>query len=92
MILKDTGQSFTVYISDSETHKWAMKGWPCSFLAGKRLRATFDRNGLSDMAIEGGTGDQDCPADEFNACIVDHLKSKLPVTHPCYFVAVGQFL
>ncbi len=84
--------SVKVWISARETSAWAWrpgKRWPCSFLAGSRLFAEFDRNGLVDMQIDSGRGDQDCPADEFNALTSDFLRDKLPKTHPAYPVAVG---
>ena len=81
-----------IWLSANDTHAWAHKAgavWPCSELAGKRLFAEFDTNGLLDMAVNGRTSD--IPADEFNAITSDHLAEKLPVDHPCHFVAVGQF-
>ena len=71
-----------VWISARETQEWAHKSgasWPCSFLSGKRLFAEFERNGdLVDLAINGGKGDQDCPADEFNAIMEDMLGTTRP--------------
>lgn len=72
----DTGTGFKVWISARETYNWAHKpdaAWPCSFLSDRRLFAEFDSNGLCDLAIDGGRGDQDCPADEFNALLADFL-------------------
>ena len=48
---------------------------------GKRLFVEFDRGGLVDLAINGRMGD--CPADELNAIVSDHLRGKLPAGHPC---------
>lgn len=84
--------SLSVWISARETRDWARKTgahWPCSQLAGKRLFAAFDRNGLCDLTINGRSGD--CDSTEFNAITSDFLASKLPKDHPCYLVCVGQF-
>jgi hypothetical protein len=50
-------------------------------LTDRRLVAVFDSNGLADLAIDGGHGDQDCPADELSACCADHLSRRLPADH-----------
>ena len=89
--VKITDNAIKLWISANDTHNWARR-WPCSFLAGKRLFAEFDSHGLVDMDINGGRGDQDCPADEFNAITSDALQDKVPKDHPVYLVNVGQFL
>lgn len=92
MRLQQHSGGFTVKISARETTDWARKpgaAWPCSELSGKRLLACFDSNGLNDFALNGRSAD--CPADEFNACLVDHLSGKLSKDNPAWFVAVGQF-
>jgi len=82
--------SVAVWLSASETYDWGAS-WPCSGFRGKRLFAAFDRNGLEDYTVDGREG-VDVDADGFSACIADHLKRKLPTSHPAYDVAVGQFL
>ena len=67
-----------VQLSASDTFQWAHRrigqGWPCSFLAGQTVEAEFNSYGeLLALAINGGRGDQDCPGDEFTACIQDCL-------------------
>ena len=66
---------YSIRLSARETNWWAYRPhalWPCSFLAGRRLFAEFAANGdLVDMNIDGGCGDQDCPADEFTAIVAD---------------------
>jgi len=82
----------TVWLSARETYAWAHRrgaSWPCSFLAGRRVVAQFDADGLWDLDIDGGRGDQDCPSDELSACIADYLADRLPKDHPCYDVVVG---
>jgi len=88
--------AFTLWVSASDTERWAIghfgQGrWPCSELAGSRFCVTFDTNGLCDFTLSG-LRDKDVDQNELNACISDFLKDKLPTDHPCYFVAVGQFL
>lgn len=90
----DQGNGFSLWLSANDTYNWANKRnawWPCSFLSGKRLVVQFDRNGLLDLTINGGKGDQDCPADELSAIVVSFVKNKINQDHPCHFVAVGQF-
>jgi hypothetical protein len=40
--------------------------------------AQFDSNGLCDLAIDGGHGDQDCPSDELMAIVADLWPAKYP--------------
>lgn len=94
MRFQDSGSGFALWLSARETYAWAHRtgsSWPCSFLEGRRLFVGFDRNGLCDLTIDGGRGDQDCPGDELSAIVADHAKRKLGKDHPCYFVAIGQF-
>jgi len=91
---QDGGSAITVWLSATDTSEWARQ-WPCSELAGRRIRADFDTNGLLDYTIDGRsrTGARMwTPVDEFNAVIADSLRGKLPEDHPCYFVVVGQFV
>lgn len=84
--------SVAIWLSANDTYQWAHRpgsSWPCSQLSGHRVFAAFDSNGLYDMAIDGKS--RDCDASEFNACLSDHLRRKLPPSHPAYFVAIGQF-
>jgi hypothetical protein len=76
MKLTSDGNGTILHLSACDTEEWATRpgsAWPCSVLRGRRLRAEWDRHGdLIDMAIDGGRGDQDCPADELNAIAEDH--------------------
>jgi len=82
--------------SASDTYEWAhrpFKRWPCSALSGHRFVATFDRNGLCDLTIDGRhNGGPEVMADELSAICADLLREKLPEDHPAWSVAVGQFL
>lgn len=85
----------SLWLSSSETASWARRpgaAWPCSYLAGRRLFAQFDRNGLCDLSIDGGRGGQDVPGDELSAICADHLAAVVPVDHAVEFVAVRQHL
>ena len=93
MRITHDGNSVRLWLSANDTYGWAHKpgaSWPCSFLAGKRLRADFDSNGLVDYAVNGRYA-EGMAADEFNAITSDFMRDRLPKEHPCYFVAVGQF-
>ena len=86
-----------LWISARETEEWAAgratfgEGrWPCSDLSGHRVFAQFDSNGLVDLAIDGKDS-VDIDANEFNALTSSALKEKVPLDHPCRFVAVDQF-
>ena len=90
-----TPWGISLWLSANETDNWAHRprnSWPCSQLAGRRVFAQFDRNGLCDLAIDGGRGEQDCDANELSALCADHLVGRVPVDHPCFAVAVRQFL
>jgi hypothetical protein len=83
-----------IWLSPNETQAWAHRpgaAWPCSFLSNRRLYAEFDSNGLCDLLINSGRGDQDCPNDEFSAIVSDHLLGVLPKDHLLYFIIIGQF-
>lgn len=76
-----------LWLSADDTYDWAHKTgaiWPCSKLAGKRLFAEFDANGLVDYRVNGRDG-IDIPSDEFNAITSDFLRVKLPEDHPLLF-------
>ena len=92
MRVKIFDNQVNLWLSTDDTYSWAHRSgnsWPCSELAGKRLFAAFDRNGLCDISINGR--DQDCDSHEFNAITSDFLETKLDKAHSCYFVTVGQF-
>lgn len=94
MLLNDYGFSLRVRLSARDTEDWATypgRAWPCSTLRGKRISATFDTNGLCDLSIDGKDAPDDIDGDELSAIIADHLDGAIPVDHPIYFVAVGQF-
>ncbi len=86
----------TLWASASHTYEWAhrpFKRWPCSALSGHRFVATFDRNGLCDLTIDGRhNGGPEVMADELSAICADLLREKLPEDHPAWSVAVDQFL
>lgn len=87
-----TPHSVTLWLSAADTSEWARRpgsAWPCSQLAGTRIFAQFDRNGLVDFLIDGRAGD--CDVNEFNAITSDLLAAKIPDGHPCRFVVVDQF-
>ena len=83
-----------LWLSARDTYDWAHRSgssWPCSQLSDRRVFAAFDTNGLCDLSIDGGKGEQDIDATEFNAIVSDHLAKRLPKDHPSWFVVVGQF-
>lgn len=97
MRLQDNGTSIAVWISANDTREWANRPsdmWPCSTLAGKRLFAAFDSNGLYDVRVDGDWDDYPDEVDghEFNAIVCDMLRDRLSPEHPCYYVCVGQFV
>ena len=70
MRVQRNGDYTTVWASADDTYRWAHRegaAWPCSTLADRRLRAEFQRGDLVDLDFNGGRGDQDCDAHEFNA-------------------------
>ncbi len=92
MKLIDHGNAVILKLSARDTQQWASRpnaAWPCSTLAGKRVLAAFDRNGLYELAIDGR--DDDCDAHELSAICADHIKRKIGKDHDVYFVTVGQF-
>lgn len=84
-IIKTPDSSLKVWLTANDTYNWATRpgeSWLCSFLRSRRVFAEFDGNGdLINLAIDGGRGDQDCPGDEFSACLSDHIASRYP-NHP----------
>jgi hypothetical protein len=86
----------TLSASADDTFQWAhrpLRRWPCSALSGHRFVATFDRNGLCDLTLDGRhDGGPEVMADELSAICADLLRERLPQDHPAWPVAVGQFL
>lgn len=88
-----------LWLSANDTARWATRAgqsWPCSELAGHRVYAAFDRNGLYDMTIDGR--DRDVDNTEFSAIMADFARPRLEKwskrrghEHPAYFVVCGQF-
>ncbi len=66
-----------LWLSARDTYDWAHRSgnsWPCSQLSGRRLFAAFAPNeDLVELSIDGGRGNQDCDATEFNAITDDFL-------------------
>lgn len=92
MRLKIFETGFNLWLSARDTYDWATRpncSWPCSQLEDKRVFVQFDRNGLCDFTVDGKSAD--CDGNELSAIVADHVRAKLPESHPCYFVAVGQF-
>lgn len=86
----DSGNGFSLTLDSDATERFARR-WPCSFLRGRALTVEFDSNGLLDLSIDGGAGDQDCPGNELSAIVADYAERLLSRDHRCWFVAVGQF-
>lgn len=89
-----TATQVVVWISARETYDWAHRAdaaWPCSRLSNKRLCATFDNHGLSELTVDGRSPSDDLDGTELSAICADHLARALPKDHPAYFVAVEQF-
>ena len=71
-----TTKTTKLWLTAQDTYTWANRPgalWPCSTLAGKTLYAEFDGPDLVAMSVDDGHGDQDIPADEFNAITSDFL-------------------
>lgn len=91
-------QSVVLWASQDDTSMWASQGksWPVSTLAGRRLRAEFDRGGLVDLQVDGAEDDSsmtdqgDVDGNEFSALCADLLSEHLPTDHPAYEIAVAQ--
>ena len=71
-----------IWLSENDTYRFAIGSygtgrWPCSVLSGRRLFVEFASNGdLIDLALDGGRGAQDCPANELSACIAANLTKR----------------
>ena len=90
-----TPTGFKLWLSAQDTFQWASRlnsRWPCSVIADRRLFVEFDSNGLMECAVvNGGRGDQNVPADELNAIVYDHVRTRLSQDNPAWEVAVNQF-
>ena len=88
----------------AQLYAWANRTgarWPCADLPMfDQVVAAFDRNGLCDLECHDHSAERvttfedeshDVGADEFNAWSSDVLRDVLPLDHPVYYVAVGQF-
>ena len=94
MRTKITDTHVQIWLNKREVSDWCNR-WPCSGFAGKSIWAEFDANGLIDVTFNSrytNTMFDNVDGTGFSCCIADHLKEVLPVTHPAYFVTVGQFL
>lgn len=83
----------TLWASKRATANWANKPgaiWPCSTLAGRRLKVEFDRNGICDMSLNGRYADSGAPVDasELNAFVWDMVSDVLPEEHPARDVLI----
>ena len=86
MRVQITTSGVNCWLSARDTCDWATRpraSWPCSTLRDRRVFAAFDSNGLCDLSIDGGRGDQDCDGHEFNAIVADLVGPKVPADHPC---------
>jgi hypothetical protein len=94
--IKINQNTVVLEVTKNETVNWATeKNWICSKIAGHDLKAVFDQNGVYELAIDGNVigGDElHIDEQEFNSFACDHLHDRIPLNHPCYFVAVGQFI
>jgi hypothetical protein len=73
---------YTIWLSADDTERWAGERWPCSELAGNRLVACVDANGLCDLAVNGQDADPDNT--ELEAMVSDHLPKPLRHLWPTY--------
>jgi hypothetical protein len=83
---------YTMRLSARDTERWARRpgaAWPCSTLAGRRVLVIVDRNGLCDIAIDGGRGDQECDGTELDAIVGDYLPENLRRYWPTWAAGVA---
>ena len=76
---------YQLSLSENETYDWANKpngAWPCSMLAGKRLRVSVDLNGLFDVAVNGKFADVDNT--ELQAIVSDFIPDNCKHLWPCW--------
>jgi hypothetical protein len=77
MRIQGCGNGYTIWLSAQDTEDWARRpgaSWPCSTLAGHRLRIEVDSNGLCNLSVDGRYGDVD--GHELDACVADHLPAE----------------
>lgn len=73
---------YMLWLSKNDTYNWANKPgkcWPCSTVSNKALRIFTDRNGLTELAINGRVDyDDSSPIDdtELSAIVSDLLPPK----------------
>mgnify|MGYP005829034167 CR=1 FL=1 len=95
MRLQQSQHGFTLWASARDTYDWAHKSgaaWPCSTLAGHRLVAAFDSNGLYDFTLDGrGAAWGSIDGQELSALVCDLAGPKLGRDNAAWDVAVGQF-
>lgn len=89
-----TDDSVTITAERAHLYSWATRPgayWPLSTLRHlDRVLAAFDRDGLVELIADGDA--EDLSSDEFNAWSSDVLRdAALPLDHPVYPIAVGQF-
>ena len=87
MRTKDTGDGYTMWLSARDTYDWAHKTgavWPCSQLSDRRVVVCVDDNGLCDISIDGGRGEQDVDGNELDAIVSDHLPQKFRYLWPVW--------
>ena len=77
MRFEQNGRSgYTMELSARDTYDWAHKpgaAWPGSMLADRRAVVVVDSNGLCDLSIDGGRGEQDIDGSELAAIVRDFL-------------------
>ena len=86
--------SFTLWLSASDTDDWRCAhpaSWPCSTINGRPIMVQFDANGLLDFTVSSKNAPDDIDGNELSAMVADVMATRLPRTHPAYFVAVEQF-
>ena len=79
-ILASPATSYTMWLSAHDTYQWAHKAgasWPCSQLSNHQAVICVDSNGLYDLTIDDGKGNQDIDGAELAACVSDHLPAHL---------------
>lgn len=93
--------SVAVSAASGQVYAWAHRpgaAWPCSTLAHfDSLCSWFDSNGLVDLQAYDAEADNydttNVDGSELSAYCADVLAAaNLPASHPCYDVAVAQFL
>lgn len=68
--------SISIWLSENDTYRWANRPgnkWPCSQISGKRLFASFDKDGnLIDFSLNGKIAEID--SNEFDAITYDFIQ------------------